>query len=239
MLYKSKINLSLILLIVGLGLIPSGLFINNYFAYKVSEGVSPFLYAIQDEIADEIEEEYLGLGTYDILPFIHDNIIEQIEDDYVLVYGIPSTLIYLRNITLELLPEFINASRAALAVYNTLIDVINLNSTSDPIANDLFFNNYTFQDDYHTTIEGISEYMTGGIESLNYTFSTRRYLINGRDYNGTFYPGITLDTNYGIDLLDWLDFYYKAEADIGTNRTLIETVYNCTWASGQLQTCIL
>ncbi len=235
MLYKSKINLSLILLIIGLGLIPSGLFIKAYLRDTVNAQVSPFLITLEDEVNSDMEANYLGLGIYNVLPAIYDTHIIEIERDFALVYGIPSTLLYLKNVTLELLPEYINASRAASAIANTISDVNTYNSTTLPLAREIFFNNYTFQDDYYSTIEGVSEHMMGGTESLNYTIAAARYLLLGRTYNDTDYPGLFNDLTYGTELSDWLEFYYNAKDDIDTNRSLMQTVYNCTWSSGQLQ----
>jgi hypothetical protein len=233
MLHKSKINLSLILLLVGLGLIPTGLFVKSYLVDDVSSHVAPFLSNLEDEINSEIEANYLGLGVYKNLQEIYNAHITDIERDFALIYGMPSTLKYLKNVTLELLPSYINASRAASAIDDTISDVVNLNSTTWAFAMEEFFNNYTFQDDYFSTIEGVSEYMTGGTDTLNY--SSLNYLIFGRNVNGTSYPGLRQNIPYGIGLLNWLEFYNNAEADIGTNRSLIQAVYNCTWSSGQLQ----
>ncbi|MFX0040149.1 MAG: hypothetical protein ACFFCY_05345 [Promethearchaeota archaeon] len=235
MLYKSKINLSLILLIIGLGLIPTGFFIKEYLRDDVPSQIPSFLIDLEDEVNTEIEANYLGLGIYSIIPAVYDQHIQEIQNNFALVFGIPSTLLYLKNATLELLPMYINTSRAVSAIIDTLTALVSLNSTSNFVANQLLFNNYTLQDDYDTAIEGISEYMTGGIESLNYSDNARGYLSFGREYDGISYPGLREDDIYGTGLLDWLDFYYNAEADIGTNRSLIQTVYNCTWASGQLQ----
>ncbi|MFX0022073.1 MAG: hypothetical protein ACFE9S_07080 [Candidatus Hermodarchaeota archaeon] len=235
MLYKSKINLTLILLIVGIGLIPTGFFIKEYLIDDVNAQVAPFLIALEEELNDDIEANYLGLGIYNVLPAIYDEHIEEIENNYARVFGIPSTLIYLKNATLELLPAYINASRAAYVVDWTL-DQVQLYSVSLPDAREIFFNNYTFQDDYSLSpIEGVSEYMTGGSESLNYTYEAAQYLLLGRTYNSIDYPGLLNDLTYGTEMLDWLEFYNNAEADLGSNRTLIETVYNCSWSSGQLQ----
>ncbi|MFX0007975.1 MAG: hypothetical protein ACFFA7_00925 [Promethearchaeota archaeon] len=238
MLHKSKINLSLILLIIGLGLIPTGFFVKEYLRDNADSQVAPFLIDLEDKVDDYILANYLGLGIYNVLPAIHDQHITEIRQNFALVFGIPSTLLYLKNITLEKLPGFINASRAASAIVNTITTIRTDNVTTVPtseIARDLFFNNYTFQDDFHTSIEGVSERMLGGTESLNYSALAADYLLNGRDYMGTSYPGIREDLTYGTSQLEWLEFYYSAEADIGTNRSLMETVYDCNWSSGQLQ----
>ncbi|MFW9970484.1 MAG: hypothetical protein ACFFDF_09810 [Candidatus Odinarchaeota archaeon] len=235
MLYKSKINLTLILLIFGIGIIPTGLFVRAYLYDNVNSQVAPFLYDMKSEVSADIQENYLGLGLYRILPAIYNKHFLEIRAGFALVNGIPPTLLYLQNVTLEHLPEYINASRAASVIANTISDVISDNSTTPEVARNVFFNNYTFQDDFYSTIEGVSENMMGGSESLNYSSYTINYLLYGRTYNSSSYPGLLQDVVYGTKLLDWLDFYYDAETDLGTNRSLIETVYNCTWISGQLQ----
>ncbi|MFW9819439.1 MAG: hypothetical protein ACFFE5_07500 [Candidatus Thorarchaeota archaeon] len=237
MLYKSKINLSLILLIVGIGLIPTGLFIKAYIGDDVSSQVTPFLISLEEEVNDEIEANYLGLGIYNVLPAIHDEHITELEEDFVLVYGIPSTLLYLRNVTIDLFPEYYNASRTARLISTTVNNVRDFNETVETRAEarDLLFNSITFEDEFFTPIEGVSEYMTGGTVSLNYSASSINYLLNGRDLDGASYPGIQQNPSYGTGLLDWLEFYYNAKANIGTNRTLMQTVYQCNWTNGRLQ----
>ena len=143
MLYKSKINLSVILIIIGIGLVPTGLFIKGYFSDQVSSEVSPFLVDMEGELINKIEDDYLGLGISYVLPGIYNTYINKIQNEYALIYGIPSTVLYLQNTTLEKLPKYINATRATLAIYDTLKDVESLNSTTSAIARDVFFNNYT------------------------------------------------------------------------------------------------
>jgi len=96
MLYKSKINLSIILLIIGIGLIPSGLFFKAYITDNVYSQVPPFLSDLEDQVNDEIELNYLGLGLARVLPAIYNNHITDIEEDAALVYGTPATLKYLK-----------------------------------------------------------------------------------------------------------------------------------------------
>ncbi|MFX1419495.1 MAG: hypothetical protein ACFE9N_11300 [Promethearchaeota archaeon] len=234
MLYKSKINLSVILIIIGIGLVPTGLFLKGYITDQVNSGVSNFLLDMQGDLINEIEDDYLGLGISSVLPAIHNRKISEIENNYALVYGIPATLLYLQNVTLEGLPKLINASNSAIILYSTMNNVRVLNVTSWAFARDVFFNNYTFQDNFSTEIEGVSERMLG-TKSLNFTAEAMDYLVNGRTFNNTDYPGLLLEGSYGRQLSEWLEFYNDAKADLGNNRSLIQTVYNCSWSSGQLQ----
>ncbi|MFX0137903.1 MAG: hypothetical protein ACFFDN_29950 [Candidatus Hodarchaeota archaeon] len=231
MLYKSKLNLSVILLVLGLGFIPTGFFINGYLEDQVSSEVSVFLSSVKEKVIDDIEANYLGLGISDLLPYIYDDKISEIEQEFVTLRGIPLTLIYLQNATLKALPGIINGSGAAIAINSTIYGVIRNNSTTEDYASGVFFNDYAFQDKFSSSIEGISERMTGGAYSLNYSDVTINRTLYGYDGN----PGILQTFKLGTGLLNWLEFYGYAEADSGTNRTLMESAYNCTWSSGQLQ----
>lgn len=229
MLNKSKLNLSVILLVIGIGLLPTGLFFKGYFSDQVSAEVVNVLTAVEEDIVQKIEDQYLGLGIYKVLPGIHDDKIGEIEDEFAEIFGIPKTLLFIQNRTTGLFPQFFNCTKAAVAINETLWNVVLYNSTSPVIARNLFFNNYTFQDNFSMSIEGISEHMTGGIDSLNFTGAAISRLLNGRTIGETNYPGLINELAYGAQVTAWLDFYSLAEADIGTNRSLMKSVYNCTW----------
>lgn len=228
--HKSKLNLSVIILVIGLGILPTGLFIKGYLTDQVSSKVAPFLSVLEEEALIAIEDDYLSLGVSETLEGISNGLIP-ITEEWALIKGIPITLLYLQNTTLKELPQFINASRAALAISTAINDVITLNGSSIFIATDAFFNNYSFQDNFSSTVQGISEYMTGGVYSLNYTYITIARLLNG-DFN---VPGLLTDLELGTGVLDWLEFYSYAEANISNYRTSIESAYECNWSSGQLQ----
>jgi len=127
MLYKSKLNLSVILLVLGLGFIPTGFLINGYLEDQVSSEVSIVLSAIKESSVDDIEADYLGLGISYLLPAIYNEKITEIEEVFVTLVGIPATLLYLQNVTLEALPEIINGSGAGTAINKTIYDVIRNN----------------------------------------------------------------------------------------------------------------
>ncbi|MFX1387193.1 MAG: hypothetical protein ACFE9M_08270, partial [Promethearchaeota archaeon] len=229
MLNKSKLNLSVILLVIGIGLLPTGLFLNGYYADQVSAEVTNVLTAVEEDITQKIEDQYLGLGIYKVLPALHDNKIAEMEDEYAEIYGIPKTLLYIQNRTIELFPKIVNNSNAAKAINGTIWNVVIYNFTSESTARNLFFNNYTFEDNFSASIEGISEHMTGGTNSLNFTNAAINRLLYGRTVDETNYPGLINNLDYGTHISRWLDLYALAEADIGTNRSLMQTVYNCTW----------
>ncbi len=235
MLNKSKLNLTVILLVIGIGFVPTGLFINGHMRDQIASEVSSILTSIEDEVVTKFETEYLGLGITEVLPAIYDDQIEGIEIDYARFDGIPPTLHFIKNRTLEMLPLFINASRAAVALNYTIYRIMKDNSTTEAFAINALFNNYTFQNNFSSPIEGISEFMTGEIYSLNYTFSTIYRLLHGYEIDDVVYPGLITELELGSGLSNWLQFYYNAKANISNYRTLIQSVYACTWSSGQLQ----
>lgn len=235
MLDKSKLNLSVILLVIGVGLIPTGLFIDGYLTDQVSSDVSTVLLEIKDEAVSEIEELYLGLGIPEVLPELYDKLVDYVEKDLVYPIGIPKALIYIKNKTIEKFPYFINGSGAALATYDTIYQVISANTTTIEYALEVFFNDINFQNNFSVQIKGVSENMTSGILNLNYSAETANRLLYGYNFNGTSYLGMFHEREYGTGVYNWLDFYSDAEADNGNNRTLIEIVYNCSWSSKLLQ----
>ncbi len=230
----SKLRLSFILLIVGIGLIPTAFLAKGYFQDQVPANASETLLILKNEGISYIEEDYKGLGILEILPQIMEDLISgkypdltgDIEEDIAKIIPIPEFLRFVKNEVINNFPPIINGSKAAKDIDDVITLVQTQNATSTGIARNQFFNNYEFQDNYSTPIEGVSEYMMGSV-SLNYTGPARNRLLDGYTYNDTDYPGLTTDTNFGRGVNDWLEFYYLADSDPG-NMSLMETVYNCT-----------
>ncbi|MFX1457887.1 MAG: hypothetical protein ACFFBT_00335 [Promethearchaeota archaeon] len=229
-----KLRLAFILLIVGIGLIPTAFLANGYFRDQVPANASETLLILKNEGISYVEEEFKGLGIPEILPQMMEDEISDLEEDIAKIKPIPEFLIFAKNEVINGFPRIINGSTAAEEIDGviSLVQVQNLTSTAD--ARNQFFNNYEFQDNYSTPFEGVSERMMGSV-SLNYSGFARARLLDGYTYNGTAYPGLITDLNFGRGLNNWLDFYSYAKSDIGTNRSLIQLVYNCSWSSGQLQ----
>ena len=229
-----KLRLSFILLIVGIGLIPTAFLAKGYFQDQVPANAAETLLILKNEGISYTEEEFKGLAIPEILPQIMEDEIANLEEDDAKIKPIPDFLRFVKNEVINGFPSIINASKAAQEINDVITLVQTQNLTSLGFARYKFFNNYTFQDNYSTPIEGVSEYMMGSV-SLNYTAAARSRLLDGYTYGITDYPGLTTNLGFGFGLNDWLEFYSYAEADIGTNRSLIQAVYNCTWSSGQLQ----
>jgi len=235
MIYKSKLYVTLIFLSIGLGLIPIGTLANGYIRDQVSAKIPDTLLIIREEVIPEIESQYKGLGIPEVIQGIREQEGSEIADDIVKVEAIPDVLLILKNRSLEKLPGLINGSETANLIDDLFESMLIYNRTPESYAMELFFNNINFQDDYGTEIEGVSEKMSNGTKSLLYSSTSQDRLLDGYTIGETTYPGLLTDLETGISVLNWLEFYSKAEANTGTSRTLIQQVYGCSWSSGQLQ----
>jgi len=235
MLSKAKLYILVLSVAISLGLMPVGALINGYIRNEVSAEIPNTLLQIQEEVLPEIESQFLGLGIPEVLDGIRNMLAPNISDDVVKVEAIPDTLLILQNRTLDKLPLIINSTGAANIIYNAIANLTIYNGSTWDNARNQFFNNYTFQDDFSTAIEGISERMMGGTVSLNYSSTTYSRILYGYTLGDTVYPGILTDLETGVGLIEWLDFYADAENDTDGKRGLMETVYACSWNSKQLQ----
>ena len=256
MLTKSKINISVILLAIGIGLIPTGFITNGFIRDQVRQNIPSTILDIQEGAISEIEVQYLGLGITEVLPKIQSQETENIKDEIVEVRYIPSSLLYLKNLTTPLFLERLNGSMtaslindslaavsedilaningplSAQIINDTLEQVINSNSTTSAFARNVFFNNYTFQVDYDTSIngtsiKGVSEYSTSSSSSINYTATAQERLLDGY----LSYPGLIQNVENGSGILEFMELYENATNDpITYNITTIQTDYNATWS---------
>ncbi len=249
MLNKTKFNISVIVLAIGIGLVPTGFFLNGYFRDQVRSHIPETLLNIQEAIIPEIESQFLGLGISEVLLGIQEQQTEYLEDEVVKILTIPSTLLYLKNLSMPLFLERVNGSMTSTIISESLDDVSNdindkiygsisaqlinatikqvmiSNSTTEVFAREVFFNNYTFQDNYSTSILGVSEYATSGTNKLNYTATAQQILLDG-DLNN---PGLTQDLENGTGVLGFMEFYNNATLDPLTYNQTMQTTYNSTW----------
>ncbi|MFX0029082.1 MAG: hypothetical protein ACFE8B_07725, partial [Candidatus Hermodarchaeota archaeon] len=252
MLNKSKINLAVVLIAIGIGLIPTGLIVNEYIRDQVGENIPDTLSHINEEAILEIEEQYLGLGIAEVLPKIRSQETENIKNEIVELEFLPSSLLYLKSLSMPLFLDRLNASLpaniisdsltivsndilaningplSAQIINDTLEQVININLTTSIFAREQFFNNYTFQIDYDTSIngtsiKGISEY--SGTEMLNFTPTAQQRLLDGY----LSYPGLIQDVENGTGILDFMEFYENATNDPVTYNATMQNAYNSTW----------
>ncbi|MGB5910277.1 MAG: hypothetical protein WBH31_03675, partial [Promethearchaeia archaeon] len=93
----SKLRLSLILLIVGIGLIPTAFLAKGYFQDQVPANASETLLILKNEGISYIEEEFKGLGIPEILPQIIEDEIFDLEEDVAKERPIPEFLRFVKN----------------------------------------------------------------------------------------------------------------------------------------------
>jgi len=245
---KSKLITGIILLVVGGGLIPTGFFVNQMFVDQIAGGVPDALLAIEEQALPSLEEQLPPLATPDVLLGVEDAALTSLEEqlpvlatpDVLLgieiqalatleaqlpVLATPAVLSGLKDMAVAELPKIINGSGAVKAINNSIYAVYAL-IYSLPGAYEQWFNNATFSQWYPPTFLpfGPSEYT--GIGNLSFTPTAQDRILNGFSTA----PGL-LDDELGIGLLSWMEFWSYALADSGTNRTMMETSYNATWAA--------
>ncbi|MFX0080241.1 MAG: hypothetical protein ACFE94_00660 [Candidatus Hodarchaeota archaeon] len=249
MLNKTKLNITAILLALGIGLAPTGFFLNGYFRDQVRANVPETLLTIQDAVVPVIESNFMGLGIPEVLEAIREQETQYIEDEIVKVRSIPGVLQYLKNLSMPIFLERINnsmtstnisesldsaaavvqakieGSMSAQFINETLEQVINSNSSTLLNAMDVFFNNYTFQDRYYTSIEGISEFATNGLNKLNFTAAAQQSLL----YGNSSAPGLIQDLVNGTGVLEFIEFYDNATEDPAIYNLTMQITYNSTW----------
>ncbi|MFX0148164.1 MAG: hypothetical protein ACFE8E_10520 [Candidatus Hodarchaeota archaeon] len=227
---RLNLRISVILIVLGIGLIPTAYLISGYMRDQANAEIPRTLLLINDGATKYIEDNYIGVGIPELLEEIKDDQINYIDTTLVRVGKIPFFALMIRENMLDDLPELINSSGAARKISDLINVIVDENSTTEAFARREFFNNYTLQDNYSTSLEGISEYSLGST-TFNFTNAAVTRILDG--YND--YPGLIEDPELGLGVLDWLEFYDLAEANISDNRSLMEGIYNCTWRSGQLQ----
>ena len=64
---KSKLITGIILLVLGIGLLPTGYIVNQIFVDQVAAGVPDALLGIEEQAVPSLEEQLPVLGTPDVL----------------------------------------------------------------------------------------------------------------------------------------------------------------------------
>lgn len=188
------------------------------------EAIPEVLNGIKSGALPEIEK-LLNLTAYlETLIGTKEQFLPTIEE-MVKVQAIPPVLSNIYALAITELPLIINGSVAAKIINATITGVAEY--VGLPLAKEEFFNNYTFQDNYLTTIEGVSERMTGGLGNLSYTPAAQNNLLCGN----IGFPGIITDLEMGTGLLGFLQLYSINATDPSFNATM-QFAYNATW--GQL-----
>lgn len=223
---KSKLIISIILLFVGVGAIPTGFYVNQYLVDQVYEAVPEALLGIQEEALPSIEEQLPGLATPDVLLGIEEKALITLESQLP-VLTTPDVLLGLKAEIEDKIPALINCTTAANVINGTvdlLVQLFGLDAGTN-----IFFNDPTFQADIGGGIilKGVSNY-TGA--SMGYTLTARQTLL----YDGISIPtvadvpGLINDTILGTGVCGFLEIYNASLYNMVLNQT-IQTLYNATW----------
>jgi len=179
---KAK-TISIIAIIVGVGLIPTGIGISAVLNDEITQGVPDALLGIQEEIVPEINDTLKTMAIPDVLSGIY-------------VEGFP-LIHYLVNCTFVAggLNEFYN-----FAGMLGILLIFNYQLLSSFLITQGF-----------PPIKGVSEFITNATISLNYTATAQEKLTFGNDTIGL--PGLMEDVDVGWGVLDYLNLYEEATND--------------------------
>jgi hypothetical protein len=225
---KSNIIIAIFLLIVGGGLIPTGMVLNDTMRTQIYDGVPDALLGTKAEAIPTIEQTIPVLGTPEVLKGVFDEASAGVEP-LLKVKSTPDSLLGLK--------ASINASIPNLVNYVTTANLIAgsfgwLNATYGfDIATNTLFNDPTFVDPYYG-IPGVSN-MTG--ISQNFTLAARANLLLNTIHDDFIPPydfhGLITDLETGAPVGAIYDiFYYVSTGGDGYTNAAITSKYNITLA---------
>lgn len=179
---KRKV-LSIIAIIIGVGLIPTGVGVNIVINNDIAKGVPDALLGIQEEMLPEINDTLKTMAIPDVLSGIY-------------IEGFP-LIHFLVNCTF--------LAGAMNEFYNLLgltgIDLILNHPTLSALLSMLSY----------PPIKGVSEYTYNATISLNYTVAAEEALTFGNASIGL--PGLMEDVDVGWGVIDYLNLYDEAITD--------------------------
>jgi hypothetical protein len=182
MLNKGKV-LSIIAIVVGVGLIPTGVGINILINNDIAKGVPDALLGIQEEMLPEINDTVKTMAIPDVLSGIYD-------EGFPLIH-------FLVNCTFVAgaLDEFFNL--LGLAGIQLILNFPTLSTLLSGLG--------------YPPIKGVSEYIYNATISLNYTTAASEALTFGND--SISLPGLMEDVEVGWGVIDYLDLFDEALTD--------------------------
>ena len=142
---KSKLIIAIVLIVVGAGLVPTGLITNDIMRDQVYDGVPDALLGIKAEAIPSVEEVIPVLGTPEVLKGVFDEASAGVEP-MLKVKSTPDSLLGLKASINSSIPDLVNfATTAQLIAFS--IDWLNT-TYGFTTATNVFFNNPTFVDPY-------------------------------------------------------------------------------------------
>ncbi|MFX1323064.1 MAG: hypothetical protein ACFFAQ_15620, partial [Promethearchaeota archaeon] len=192
-------------MVIGIGLIPSGMFINYYIREKVSNSVDEGLLGIEEKA----------------IPLIEPMIKEM---------GIPQTLRGIRDQGIVVLEEMVEATFVAVLIETMAITGGNVSGNPAPaLGMETFFNDPGAA--WFYLFSSVSNYHG---ENLSFTEDAQHRILFGNSTTVLGYipgiQGLLNDTSSGAGVTTFLNQYSAANSSstLDLNITMQEN-YNCTW----------
>ena len=225
---KSKLIIGIVIIVIGAGLIPTGLVTNEIMRSQVSDGVPDALLGIKAEAIPIIEESIPPLGTPEVLKGVFDEASAGVEP-MLKVKSTPDSLLGLKASINASIPDLINFATTAQLIAGSF-GWLNATYGYD-IATNALFNDPTFVDPYYY-IPGVSN-ITG--ISQNYTLAARTNLLLNTihdDYIDPFdFHGLITDLETGTGVGEIYNlFWYIVFGGDGYTNAVIPALYNITLA---------
>ncbi len=225
---KSKLIIAILVIVVGAGLVPTGLITNDIMRDQVYDGVPDALLGIKAEAIPSVEEVIPVLGTPEVLKGVFDEASAGVEP-MLKVKSTPDSLLGLKASINSSIPDLVNfATTAQLIAFS--IDWLNT-TYGFTTATNVFFNDPTFVDPYSFLL-GVSN-MTGIPQ--NYTLAGRTNLLLNTIHNDFIPPndfhGLITDLTTGAGVGEIYNiFWYIVMGGDGYTNAVIPALYNITLA---------
>ena len=247
---KSKLIIAIVLLVVGAGLVPTGLVTNEILRDQVYDGVPDALLGIRAEAIPSMEEIIPVLGTPEVLKGVFDEAAAQLEP-MLSVSSTPLSLLGLRSQINASLPNLIDGVTTANIISTSLAwaeATYGAGNGSKHLFNDIYYT------DAWVGLIGVTNFFNSSIfpiANLSFTPTAQQALLNTgffdsfmNDYYSAWFnmpvPGLISDLDMGSGVNGYIDYYWTADYfanysgtnydDIYTDPvTLMESGYNATW----------
>ncbi|MBN2156571.1 MAG: hypothetical protein JW776_11055 [Candidatus Lokiarchaeota archaeon] len=212
---KVKLVLGIVLLLIGVGVLPTGYVLHNRIEEDLDLALPGVLLSIRDQVMPEIEK-YTKYGA------------------------IPETMIALKNVAVPHVPEMVNGTISLNEITDTLDDLSGYIGFEN--ATDWFFNDpaWTVNTDGNYSIQGISEYAGLGnlsftplaLTSILSTFQTTYAFTNGIPYFLDNYEDSITDLDERDDMMETYNSTWEQLGNVSTY--LIDYLYPLVPALGSL-----
>ena len=242
---KSKIIILILLLAVGGGLVPTGIFLNETMRDQVYDGVPDALLGIKEQAIPTIEVAIPPLGTPEVLKGIFDEAAVQLEP-MLTVSSTPIVLLGLSSQINSSIPDLIDMVTTANIIATSLSWAEATYGEGN--GSEYLFNDISYVDAW-VGLTGVTNFFNASIfpiANLSYTpTAQQRLLADGffdsfiNDYYSAYFPmpvpGLISDLDMGSGVSDYLSYYWTA--DYFTNiladtvpASAMENGYNATWS---------